>query len=484
MESEFFITEFVGDFHTRMDCSLKVLFSDFIVNEITSDGKIVVVGSSSEDKEIFQETEGTAGIHPTSIKRKVTRPDSVSDFLESEIDALLIDKRSTVKIPVEGLNKVQRTEIHEWIREKYSEKLNTETKDKAIIVSSTSLRTRKRDSWPSDRPDYCHFTLSKENMDSHYALSLISRFLGRSVASFGVLGTKDRRAVTSQRVSAYHIDRAKISSLNDRLRGIQLSDFCYKDDPCTLGNLWGNRFSIVLRNIPNNFDGDELTKRIDNWKTKGFVNYYGTQRFGSCGLNTAYVGRAILQKHYQEAVRMILQNHQAKGCLGDALTVWNESSDAEAAARHLRGAQTFASIESQILLSLSRSGSDWSAAIRRLPRNSRSLYIHAYQSLVWNKVVSRRIKECGLVQLEGDLDEQGKELEMVDQEATVYLPLPSATMKLPSNRGVGYIGTGLCRHVTWNVRRKLDLTIHLPFIGNEKTLALLDVPIKWNSFEN
>lgn len=33
------------------------------------------------------------------------------------------------------------------------------------------------------------------------------------------------------------------------------------------------------------------------------------------------------------------------------------------------------------------------------------MYLHAYQSLIWNKVVSRRVKEFGLKVLPGDLVE-------------------------------------------------------------------------------
>lgn len=33
------------------------------------------------------------------------------------------------------------------------------------------------------------------------------------------------------------------------------------------------------------------------------------------------------------------------------------------------------------------------------------MYLHAYQSLIWNKVVSRRVKEFGLRVLPGDLVE-------------------------------------------------------------------------------
>ena len=42
-------------------------------------------------------------------------------------------------------------------------------------------------------------------------------------------------------------------------------------------------------------------------------------------------------------------------------------------------------------------------ALDEIPRKQRLLYCHAYQSYLWNKVVSRRIRTYGMKVLKGDL---------------------------------------------------------------------------------
>ena len=39
----------------------------------------------------------------------------------------------------------------------------------------------------------------------------------------------------------------------------------------------------------------------------------------------------------------------------------------------------------------------------QIPRNNRLMYIHSYQSYVWNNMVSKRIEDYGLKPVPGDL---------------------------------------------------------------------------------
>uniref|UniRef100_A0A0M3IK14 TRUD domain-containing protein n=1 Tax=Ascaris lumbricoides TaxID=6252 RepID=A0A0M3IK14_ASCLU len=306
MEKDFFVTEYIGDSCSEIKCILKQRYSDFIVNEITPQE---VVTEISVDKECINAEKKTTEVACT-INADVELPDGVSEQLVQEIDAILSDATKVVNIPAEGMDKLGRTHIHEWIRKRYQGKLNSQTRDSSIIVSTRKNDNIKRKIWPEGRPDYLHFTMSKENKDSHYALSLMAKFLGIKASNFGICGTKDRRGVTSQRVSVYRIDADRVRALNSKLRGIRLSHFEYCAKPCALGQLWGNQFRIILRCI-NDCEDAELCARVEDFKSNGFINYFGMQRFGSCGVATAEVGHTIIKRQYEEAVRTILKQRPA-----------------------------------------------------------------------------------------------------------------------------------------------------------------------------
>ncbi len=60
--------------------------------------------------------------------------------------------------------------------------------------------------WPVDSAHkFCRFVLYKENMDSSHALGCIARLLHIQQSSLSVAGTKDKRAVTVQHVTAFKV---------------------------------------------------------------------------------------------------------------------------------------------------------------------------------------------------------------------------------------------------------------------------------------
>uniref|UniRef100_A0A8R1TT44 TRUD domain-containing protein n=1 Tax=Onchocerca volvulus TaxID=6282 RepID=A0A8R1TT44_ONCVO len=428
MEKDFFITEYMSCGRNELKCTIKRLYSDFIVNEITPDGTILDIPLPCTTETIVENEEVKNSW--TDIN-DISSPETITQELVSKIDALLKDEINFVEIPTEDMDKQKRTLIHEWIRNRYNGLLDSETVGRAIRILVPCKRTRKRRTWPADRPDFVHFTLCKENKDTHYALSVISKFLGMKISSFGICGTKDRRALTTQRVSLYRCEIERLQQLNAKLHGIMLTDFTFNSEPCKLGNLWGNRFKIILRDV-HPFSEDDLIDRIEDFKSNGFINYFGTQRFGSCASNTAEIGIAILKKQWEVALKAILKPRNAHRGIREALDEWNKSGNASSALKKLTDSQACITIEGQLLSSLSKNKCNYHAALLKLARNTRSLYVHAYQSLLWNKVVTRRVKNKGFRAIAGDLNVQGQEIKEFENDE-VALPLISGSVKFPDN---------------------------------------------------
>ncbi|VDO33671.1 unnamed protein product, partial [Onchocerca flexuosa] len=428
MEEDFFITEYMSCGRNELKCTIKKLYSDFIVNEITPDGTILDIPLPCTTETIVENKEVKNSW--TDIN-DISAPETITQELVSKIDGLLKDGINFVEIPTEDMGKQKRTLIHEWIRNRYNGLLESETVGRAIRVLVPCKQNRKRRTWPADRPDYVHFTLCKENKDTHYALSVISKFLGMKISSFGICGTKDRRALTTQRVSSYRCEIERLQQLNAKLRGIMLTDFTLNSEPCKLGNLWGNRFKIILRDV-HPFSEADLIDRIEDFKSNGFINYFGTQRFGSCASNTAEIGIAILKKQWEVALKAILKPRKAHRGIQEALDEWNKSGNASGALKKLTDSQAYTTIEGQLLSSLSKNKCNYHAALLKLARNTRSLYVHAYQSLLWNKVVTRRVKNKVFRAIPGDLNVQGQEIKDFENEE-VALPLISGSVKFPDN---------------------------------------------------
>ena len=114
-------------------------------------------------------------------------------------------------------------------------------------------RVDRREEWPAEAGGRKHlgFTLYKENRDTHDALAQLARALRLPPNALGFAGTKDKRAVTAQRVTAFKVTAERLRQLMAAApfgESIVVGDdLTYDEEPLRLGALAGNRFTIVLR---------------------------------------------------------------------------------------------------------------------------------------------------------------------------------------------------------------------------------------------
>ncbi|CAK5085408.1 unnamed protein product [Meloidogyne enterolobii] len=434
------ITEYVSEEDwPELRCILKRLYSDFVVIEIPKDGNILKpnYNNNEEENEDKEEDNGenktNSGELPKELECISEQISKFSQIVEGEIEDCVVDLKE--------FSKDVRKQLYDFIRNNFKDQLHTSCKDGILTVEKAKWNdNRKRKFWPNDRGDYLHFTITKENMDTNTCIDLIANRLNLKPSLFSVSGTKDRRAITVQRVSAYRIEKRRLCRQN--FRGLWLSDFGYFKTKLELGDATGNYFSIILRDVDNNFNLEEFDKRVQQWKTNGFLNYFGSQRFGACGVQTAEIGRLILNQKWEEAVKALLKprSDSSSTKINECLKHYTDSGSAKEALQLLRYPDRFSSIEISLLRFLSNYPNGYKGALLALPRNVRTMYVHAYQSAVFNHILSRRKKSFGLACLPGDLDVLGNILtDETCKIENVCLPLPSFENKLPENESFSIV---------------------------------------------
>ena len=225
-----------------------------------------------------------------------------------------------------------------------------------------------------------------KNWETNRLIEKLSKEIGISYKAIGYAGIKDKRAITSQLMTfASPIEKI----LNIDLPDVRI-DLLYKTDkPISHGKLIGNRFKIWIKNIENGEKFYKILKEILD--VGGFPNFFGVQRFGIARPITHIVGKYLLMNEIEKAVMTYIANPiegEEKECY-EARKFLEETKDFGKALEIYPKKLNF---ERRIIGYLSNHPNDWEKALLKLPSNLIRIFIHAYQSYLFNKILSYRIK--------------------------------------------------------------------------------------------
>jgi tRNA pseudouridine13 synthase len=138
---------------------------------------------------------------------------------------------------------------------------------------------------PSGAGEHLYLWVTKSDLTTDEALRRGGRAPAGAGRAAGYAGMKDRRAVTSQMVSLpFPANRREGEATELGLEGISVANPTRHGHKLKPGHLKGNRFSIVLRDIPREHI-DEVATTLESAGKTGVPNAFGPQRFGRAGDN-------------------------------------------------------------------------------------------------------------------------------------------------------------------------------------------------------
>ena len=248
---------------------------------------------------------------------------------------------------------------------------------------------------PAGSGEHLYVTIEKTGITTSDLVQKLSSALKIPPREIGYAGLKDARAVTVQTLSLTGVKAEAALSL--QLPGVRVLSAIPHRNKLRLGHLAGNRFIIRLRDVVP----DAVTYALDILhvlQDLGVPNSFGTQRYGSLG-NSHRIGQAILKSDFDEACRELV---------GDPAAILDPTWRAAAEAYLASGASAAFPMmpprcrnERQVLRSLAQ-GATPQQAILGLPRPMLRLFLSAYQSSLFDRIVTMRLASLGTLWV-GDL---------------------------------------------------------------------------------
>ncbi|XP_072002956.1 pseudouridylate synthase PUS7L isoform X1 [Engystomops pustulosus] len=369
--------------------------------------------------------------------------------------------------------KEHRTSVHHFISKKFGKLVETKsfsekgTDGLQKVCITVRFRERKGSSGKRQRseenPDiFTAFTLEKENLETLEAISYLASSIGVLPSDFSYAGIKDKKAITYQSVVVKKVSPERLRGVEGLLekKGLKIYNIHPTCQHLHLGQLNGNHFSIVVRDVRCHTGdiSEDLEKRVHeavrNVKNRGFINYYGPQRFGKGqNIQSHKIGLALLKGEMAQAIKLFFTPEEGDDPVNKAKLYFLQTGDMKGTISLM---PAYKVRERMVLRALNRYGMSDEGCERgwlSIPHSMRIFYIHAYCSKIWNDATSYRISTYGSKVVEGDLvlinqdtnettslsdrvhivtvSEEKEEIYSMHQ---VVLPMPGHSIRYPTNQ--------------------------------------------------
>jgi tRNA pseudouridine13 synthase len=287
---------------------------------------------------------------------------------------------------------------------------------------------------PGERGAHSFYRLEKRGWTTPDALQAIRRRWKLDLPRLSYGGLKDRHAHTVQYISIFHGPRRRLTHHDIHLEYLGLIE-----SPYTSHDIRSNRFRLTLRAFLS-AEVESVTQALEEVRGDGVPNYFDDQRFGSvasgAGETGEFVAKLLVQGRFEDALR-------------EALTAPYEHDRADARKEKAllrEGWGDWAGVKNRLPRGHARSlvdylvhhPTDFRGTCARLRPDLRGLYLSAYQSHLWNRMLARWLeRNCraeqlipvqlrlGALPMPCGLDES--QCRVLDE---LMLPLPTARLHL------------------------------------------------------
>ena len=233
----------------------------------------------------------------------------------------------------------------------------------------------------ADKRTHSVYLMEKNGLGTFEAIRLISDKLKIPFNEIGYAGLKDKQAITKQYISIPTNYTIKIQNSDN----LKLFFVGYQNKKIKIGDLEGNKFSIIIRDIKEE-ELKEIHQRTKLISQYGFPNYFDSQRFVSV-IGNEFIAKYIVEKKYELAVKLYLtkfREFEAKMIKSEKekiLKNWRNLDKITVKNRDLRN------VVNEFLKT-----KNWLSAYKKIQPNLKEMFINAYQSYIWNECLNEILK--------------------------------------------------------------------------------------------